>query len=81
MLLSCASATKLWASARTSSCSSWTIFVLCGSLYFNFAISSDTYYMVSDNLSQIGGARTFALWSRLGWTELSVLRICFRMPL
>lgn len=42
MLVNCASATKLCASARTSSCSSWTILVLCGSLYLSLAISSDT---------------------------------------
>jgi hypothetical protein len=47
MLLSCASATKLCASARTSSCSSWTILVLWGSLYFSLAISSDTCAWVS----------------------------------
>jgi hypothetical protein len=83
ILVSCASATKLWASARTSSCSSWTILVLCGSLYFSLAISSETYTsLVSQSLSYgVKISRTFALWSLLGCTELSVFLICFNTPL
>jgi hypothetical protein len=81
MLLSCASATKLCASARTSSCSSCTILVLWGSLYFSLAISSDTYRIVSRMYADRQTNPTLVLWSRLGCTELSVLRICLRTPL
>ena len=63
MLVSWASATRFCASARTSSCSRVTSLVLCGSLYLSFWISSEI----------------LALWSLLGCTELSVLRICFRI--
>lgn len=51
ILLSCASATRLWASARTSSCSSCTIFVLCGSLYLSLAISSETWRVIRLKIS------------------------------